>query len=66
MRRAYKFRLYPNANQMRELSIMLETHRRLYNECLAQRCDAWTKEQKSLSSIDQWKWFSQAKRENQW
>jgi putative transposase len=37
MIRAFKFRLYPNATQTRELGTMLETHRRLYNECLAQR-----------------------------
>ena len=27
MRRAFKFRLYPHANQERELGIMLESHR---------------------------------------
>jgi putative transposase len=37
MRRAFKFRLYPSANQERELGIMLETHRRLYNAALEQR-----------------------------
>lgn len=37
MRRAFKFRLYPNANQERELGIMVETHRRLYNAALEQR-----------------------------
>jgi hypothetical protein len=31
MFRAYKFRLWTNSDQERELSIMLETHRRLYN-----------------------------------
>lgn len=37
MRRAFRFRLYPNANQARELGIMVETHRRLYNAALEQR-----------------------------
>jgi putative transposase len=37
MRRAFKFRLYPSVNQARELDIMLETHRRLYNVALEQR-----------------------------
>jgi len=37
MRRAFKFRLYPSANQARELGICLETHRRLYNAALEQR-----------------------------
>jgi hypothetical protein len=31
MRRAYKFRLYPNINQRREMGIMLETHHRDVN-----------------------------------
>jgi len=37
MRRAFKFRLYPSSNQARELGIMVETHRRLYNAALEQR-----------------------------
>jgi putative transposase len=37
MFRTYKFRLWTNANQERELGIMLESHRRLYNAALAQR-----------------------------
>jgi putative transposase len=37
VRRAFKYRLWTNANQDRELSIMLETHRRLYNSCLDER-----------------------------
>ena len=37
MRRAFKYRIYPNRNQLRELEIALETHRRLYNDCLDER-----------------------------
>ena len=37
MRRAFKFRLFTNRNQDRELAAMLETHRRLYNSCLDER-----------------------------
>jgi REP element-mobilizing transposase RayT len=37
VRRAFKYRLFTNANQERELAAMLETHRRLYNACLAER-----------------------------
>lgn len=37
MRRAFKFRLYPSANQEHDLGIMVETHRRLYNAALEQR-----------------------------
>jgi putative transposase len=39
--KAFKYRLYPNANQERELGIMLETHRRLYNAALEQRKWMW-------------------------
>lgn len=34
MRKAFKYRLLPNADHERELSAMLETHRRLYNSFL--------------------------------
>jgi putative transposase len=37
VRRAFKFRLFTNRNQDRELAAMLETHRRLYNSCLDER-----------------------------
>jgi putative transposase len=35
--RAFKYRLWTNPNQERELATMLETHRRLYNSCLDER-----------------------------
>jgi putative transposase len=57
MRRAFKYRLYPNRNQAREMNIMLETHRRLYNTCLEQRRNAWTSEQRSVSYPEQSSWF---------
>lgn len=37
MFRSFKYRLWTNANQERELAMMLETHRRLYNACLEER-----------------------------
>jgi len=49
MRRAYKYLIYPTSDQRRELDIMLETHRCLYNDALAQRRDAWQTEQRSVS-----------------
>jgi putative transposase len=41
MRRSFKYRLCPNATQSRELSAQLETLRRVYNDALAERKDAW-------------------------
>lgn len=49
MRRAFKYRLWTNANQERELSIAIETHRRLYNDMLAQRIAAWECDRVSVS-----------------
>jgi putative transposase len=56
--KAYKFRLHPNATQERELEIMLESHRRLYNEALAQREWFWQEWQISRTYQDQSGWFT--------
>ncbi len=57
MRRAFRYRLWANANQERELGIALETHRRLYNECLAQRKIAYDAEKRSVKYTEQSAWF---------
>src|SRR5690348_15204251 len=57
MRRAYRYRLWTNANQERELSIMLESHRRLYNACLQQRKTAYEGEHRSVKYTEQSAWF---------
>ncbi len=49
MRRAYKYRLWTNANQERELGIMLETHRRLYNYMLNMRIASWECDRLSIN-----------------
>lgn len=66
MFRAYKFRLWTNANQERELAIMLETHRRLYNSALAQREWFYNEWQISRSYEDQSAWFKDERSENRW
>jgi putative transposase len=48
MRRAYKFRLYPNREQSEALARMLETHRRLYNGALAERKEAYETEKRAV------------------
>jgi putative transposase len=53
MRRAFKYRLYPNRNQARELEIALETHRRLYNSCLAERKGRYEVEKVTVKYKDQ-------------
>jgi putative transposase len=53
MRRAYKYRLFTNANQERELATMLETHRRLYNSCLAERKSRYEAEKVTVKYAEQ-------------
>ena len=57
MRRAFRYRLWTNANQDRELAIALETHRRLYNACLEQRKTAYEAEQRTVKYTEQSAWF---------
>lgn len=64
MRRAYKYRLYPNRNQGRELDIMLETHRRLYNSCLDQRKTAYEVEDRTVKYTEQSAWFKEERTTN--
>ncbi|HEY7340810.1 MAG TPA: RNA-guided endonuclease TnpB family protein [Ktedonobacterales bacterium] len=53
MRKALKYRLYPNKQQQRLLSAQLEECCWLYNELLAARRDAWEQRQESLRLYDQ-------------
>jgi len=53
MRKAFKYRLYPTRQQADALAKMLETHRRLYNNALAERKTTWENEQRSVSYGDQ-------------
>ena len=63
MFKAYKFRLWTNANQERELEVMLETHRRLYNSALAQRQWFYDEWKISRSYADQSGWFKDEREE---
>jgi len=49
----FKYRLYPNKQQLRLLEHQLEECRWLYNELLAARRDAWEQRQESLRLYDQ-------------
>lgn len=64
MRRAFKYRLWTNPNQERELGIALETHRRLYNACLDQRKTVYETEQRSLKYTEQSAWFKRQRATN--
>lgn len=64
MFRIFKYRLWTTPDQERELSIQLETHRRLWNAALEQRKAAWEAEKRTISRIDQEKWFATEKKSN--
>ncbi len=53
MRRAYKYRLYPNREQESILETTLEQLRLLYNFSLAERRNAWKNEHRNISYYDQ-------------
>ena len=53
MRRRYRYRIYPNRIQEGVLLATLETCRRLFNDALAERRDAWKEEQRSVTYIQQ-------------
>lgn len=57
MRRAFKYRLFTNVNQERELEIALETHRRLYNTCLDYRQLAYECFGATIRYADCSRWF---------
>ena len=51
--KSFKYRLYPSRHQIRLLDQTLETCRRWHNVCLAERNDAWEKEQRSVGRYEQ-------------
>jgi putative transposase len=64
MRRAFRYRLWTNANQERELGSMLESHRRLYNACLGQRRDAYAADKRPVRYREQSAWFKEERAVN--
>jgi putative transposase len=53
IRKAFKYRLYPSAQQDQAMGEMLETHRHLYNRALAERKSAWEAEQRTVTYGEQ-------------
>lgn len=53
MLKAFKYRLYPNREQIKKLNETLWLCSVVYNRCLAERRDAWEDRGKSLSAYDQ-------------
>jgi len=53
MRRAFRYRLYPNRTQARTLALLLDGGRWLYNAALGQRRTEWGWHRRSLRYLDQ-------------
>ena len=64
MRRAFKYRLFTNANQERELDIALETHRRLDNTYLDYRELAYSQHGITITYVDCSRWFKRRRETN--
>lgn len=64
MKKAFKFRLYPNRSQTEALETMLETHRRLYNDALAERRNVYESEQRTVSYGEQSGHLKEARKSN--
>ena len=53
MLKTFKFRLYPTKAQKTHLEAWLETCRELYNAALQERREAWHRQRKSITYLDQ-------------
>jgi putative transposase len=53
MQKAYRFRAYPNGEQSEAMTSLLETHRRLYNNSLAERKCIYETEQRTVTYKEQ-------------
>ena len=64
MFRTYKYRLKPTKAQAAELESWLHVTRELYNAALEERRDAWRRQRKSISRLDQQGQISDIRRDN--
>jgi putative transposase len=64
MNKAFVYRLYPSKPQARLLDATLETCRRFYNQCLAERTQAWEQQQRMVGKFEQLRRVKTLKAEN--
>lgn len=62
MRKAFKYRVFPNRSQVEALDLMLEQHRRLYNLALRERRDVYEVEGRSVSYGEQSSRFKESRK----
>jgi len=61
MLKTFKYRLYPSKAQRKRLDSTLETCRRFYNDCLAERKETYEKEKRTIGKFEQMKRVKQIK-----
>jgi putative transposase len=66
MLKTFKYRLYPTRKQTQAIEEMLETHRRIFNNALAQRKSAWEESQESISYGDQSAVYKEQRKTNKY
>ena len=64
MLKSFVYRLYPTKTQLMSLEAMLETSRRWYNECLAQRKTAYEEHKRTITKFEQLKQVKTLKANN--
>ena len=68
VRRAYKYRFYPSAEQSQELARTFGCVRYIYNRTLAERSTAYTQEHRKIGYAESARWIAEWKRqpETEW
>jgi len=66
MLKTYKYRLYPTQKQVQAIDAMIETHRHIYNNALAERKNSWEERRESVSYGQQSASYKQAREFNQY
>lgn len=66
MELTYKFRIYPNEEQERQIKKTFGCTRFIYNRFLEQRRDAWDNERRSVTRFEQDKQLPELKKEYPW
>ena len=64
--KSFKYRLYPTQVQQRQLEQTVETCRRWYNLCLAERKVAWENEHRSVNRYEQLRKVKEYRKENEY
>jgi len=66
MVKTYKYRLYPGDKQIQAIDAMLETHRHVYNDALAERKTSWEERKESVSYGQQSASYKAARESNEY